>query len=360
MTLVEVIVAVALATILVFLVAQTSVQVQGAISGAQLRQIAAQQARSLFVDFENDVERMIPLPTAPVPFGGIHPIQIERPSGASPYSAQANDPPSLQSAGRYGDKVRLLVTQMYGVASASGVVTQSPYRLFVEYSLDTTVTGTTTSPGSSTAPPNFIPMAGNGLAVGRLRRRIFQKAPAAATSLDPPVPVGPVLVENVVSFEIEWVDSRATDLSSNGAGRAFQVFLAPTDLTSSGTAFCPTGSVTLNGNPPTTTDYTLDSTDATSAQVLTAIPIGGQIMLNTSATAPPTTYLVRRRTAVSNGLVTEVLLADRPFVELTPANPITATAFFPPAVIRLTLLLAFGTGPDAQIAEFTREFPVAR
>src|SRR5438552_18675204 len=68
MTLIELMMSVALATIIVGVVASVTVQVQRTIGAAQMREDIARNARALFTDIETDLSRMIPQTTAAPPF----------------------------------------------------------------------------------------------------------------------------------------------------------------------------------------------------------------------------------------------------------------------------------------------------
>ena len=93
LSLVEILVAIVLATIIVGVVAASSLQVQGAIGIAQMRLVAAAEVRAAFVDIEQDLARMIPAdaPNPPFTYGGAstHPIQLERPQWTAAVPAAA-------------------------------------------------------------------------------------------------------------------------------------------------------------------------------------------------------------------------------------------------------------------------------
>ena len=154
-------------------------------------------------------------------------------------------------------------------------INQRPSRAIIEYSLDWNTAGTT-GPSRRYGPaPRAGPVPNNGLFVGRLRRRVLQQAGADASSqLDTAggaaggtpgalPPIAPILVDRVMSFEVEWVDAKASDLAGI-SGRAPDIYLSPNNTTKDGSAFVLTGSLIVNSDAdahvnhtsPTTTDET--------------------------------------------------------------------------------------------------------
>lgn len=426
LSLVEILVAIALATIIVGVVAASSVQVQNAIGIAQSRLVEAAEVRAMFVEIEQDLARMIPgdAPLAPFTyaqqagFTGIvppptfpagsgatvqvtHPIMLERTGAATGIARQTNDPPDLV---RYGDQIRVFST-------VYDPLNQRPARSLVEYSLDWSATGTTGAVGGTGQQPNYYQLPGNGLYVGRLRRRVLQQAAIATDAQLDTVggtaqgtpgalpPLSPILVDRVVSFQVEWVDAKASDLASSASvgGRSADVYLPPDNKTKDGSAFVLAGQVVVNSDAdahvngvaagPSTTDQTLDPLDPSAGSpdvaLLTAIPVGGEIILFNSdfnrqgTTSPypllPNRYLVRHRHKAGTAAapyVDRVFVNDRVFVERDPPLPpagqtgwkrvVQARAFYPPAVLRVTVVLSFGKGPDSGTARFSRLIPVSR
>jgi len=290
-TLVELLVATALAVVIVGLVAWTSAQVQTAIHKAMVRQDAVRLARMLLDDIERDLDGLVPL---------------ARPTGA------LDQPPlRLELCARgpdegEGDGLTVLTTIRGGDRLRHG---------YVRYAL---------------GEPFELP--GGGPRVAPLLRTT--RVPDAEGD-----DAGPrVLAPAVVAFEIEW------------QGAAGGRFLGRGDEPATLSDFGHSGTV----------DITVDSTGQTAldprrAEFLadaSVVPIGGEVHL-VGGTPPlaPTRVLVRRR--LEHG---EVLVTER----LVDAVGVGASAFAPPPMVRVSLVLPFGAGADLQTATFSRCMAVPR
>lgn len=359
LTLVEVLVAVALGTIVVGIVVSTSVQVQRAIALATMREMAVAQVRGLFVDLEHDIARMIPTVSMPTTFTGFAPIALEGVSAAS----ELDDPSSLE---RFGDKLRVFTSCPHPDPN------QGMMRAIVEYKLDEkAVTG-------GGAPPEFRSAPGGWLKVGRLRRHIQRAVIISDAANKVYTEAGPnylatatgakysgalsqpVLVDNVISFQLRYVpgttppEKAGDTLSAVDDFDAAATALSPT--TADGTEFLLQGNVEVK-------ELTALPKDAGATKLLTGVPIGSEILLFLKPSSNRATpYLVRQK--VLDGSTppqaTAVYLNDRPYSELGAGQPIPAKAFLPPAMIRVTIMVAFGRGPESETARFSRNIPVSR
>lgn len=353
LTLVEVLVAVSLGVVVVGIVVSTSVQVQKAISLAQTRELAAAQVRGLFVDLEHDLARMIPTVSMPTQFSGDAPLQIERGTSSAP-----SDPAPVD---RFADRLRLFTSIPHpdpNPLGASPAPDRTMMRSIIEYRMDTGGTG---------GAVDLKQVPGGWYSVGRLRRHILKSViisdPAAKvyTESGPdylkfgsneykgPLSM-PVLVDNVVSFQVTWVDGASTDIGSSSS-RSNDVFLDPDGDTATGARFLLEGNCTI-------AEQTATGSDAGATKLFGAIPIGGEVLMyiglpDTDPNAKPTPFLVRQKVGGA------IKLNDRPIIE--PAGKtVKAKAFIPPAMIKATLIVSFGTGIESETARFSRVIPVTR
>jgi hypothetical protein len=368
MTLVETLVAVALGVVIVGLVAGVSTQIQSAIATSQANMLAVAEIRAAYSDLEQDLANITRADAPNPPFAGEHPLMLQT-LGA--LGAQTNDPTGLV---RYGDSLRVFAS-IYATDPTTLAMTKK--QALIEYALDPGSGFSSNTPGTNA--PSFVPLPGNGISVSRLRRRILKQAsiapppPPATLSLDTlstSLDAFPVFVNNVVSFQVEWVDPRTTDVNP-AAG-----FQAPTSTTATGAQFSLTGSVYINNGAntasttaPSSSDETADSVSGSADTLLTYIPVGGEITLSNSDFTGPTKYLVRSKVPPASPTAptppityTRVLLNDHVYVERQPSNPknpVTATAFLPPGMIRVSIIVAVGLGPNAGTARFSRVFSIA-
>ncbi|MEZ0228480.1 MAG: type II secretion system protein J [Planctomycetota bacterium] len=327
-TLVELLVAIFMATLLIGAIAGTSIQVQETINTTLQRELAAQQARSLFRDIETDLSRMIPCAQAPAPFansvrnGGSpqRPIEIER---VDPTSIPANADPAPLPEPRRADRMRVFT-------SFDG--TQAAQQQVAEYLLDQ-------QGGTSGGTPNFQMPPGNGYWSGRLRRQVWKcQPPEPGKSYPDP---GPICVDNVVSFQLDWTDPKA-DATIPG-------FQPPTAQTSTGDEFVRAGTFAIS-------EFVLNASDQGAQKLLGALPIGGQVWL-VDPTAPVTDpgfgILIRHKNG-SGSNIPSALVNDR----IDPKTGLKGSALLPPSLIRVTLVLAWGKGQKAETGRFVRSFRV--
>jgi prepilin-type N-terminal cleavage/methylation domain-containing protein len=371
LTLVEVLVTVALSAILIALVVAIAGQVQSAVGLSSARLVAVEQVRGLFDDLTQDIARIIPAPDGapnppfapqsgqsyPYPAVGLRRISF---TSSLPYEPAA---PWPLPEGRCADTFQVFST-MSDTSKTPSVIA----RAVIRYNMD---------PAASTAPgaPQLVTPAGGGPAVGRLRRhQVLLADPGAATATAEPF-APPVLVDNVLSFQIEYLDGRGLDTLSS-AGRSVDIFKTPD------TADTDNGGVnTVNGNaftlrdPSTGNDATvlldsgllgprLTAVDDRVSALLPFIPIGAPVFVQVSAPPdPPQSFLVRGPRPLIQGDNGKncVFLNDRPINQNTSATtPIAVKAFLPPAAVRFTIVVLFGKGPENESARFVRVIPLPR
>lgn len=325
LTLVELLVAIFLATLVIGAIAGTSIQVQETINATLTRELGAQQARALFRDIETDLARLVPCTQAPAPFNQDvrnagapqRPIALER---VDPTSVPANADPAPLPEPRRADRLRIFTTFDGQTATQQQVV---------EYLLDQQGSGPLLQ-----SPP------GSGYWSGRLRRQVWKCAPpdTGKTYPDP----GPICVEKVVSFQLDWVDTKADAIAPS--------FQAPTAATSSGDEFAREGVFAIS-------DFQVSASDAGAQKLLGALPIGGELRLADPAVPndPGVPVLVRRKNG-AGPTVPSVLVNDR----LDAKAGLKGSAFLPPSLVRVTLVLAWGKGQKSETGRFVRSFPVSR
>lgn len=302
-TLVELLVSIALATIIVGVVAAVSSQAQRAVALAGLREDAARTALAILNDIERDLSGLLPATTAPPPFSRARVLELE---AIDPRPAPARD------------RLRVLTTVRSPDGGADLV------RGFAEWGLG----------------PRVVDDAG-GPDTGPLSRQIVSWArPGDATPTTGPLPT--ILATNVVSFELEW------------QGQDGQ-FLAPDASTRAGQGFVLEGTVDVT-QPATGT--LLTATSGTGA-ALDALPIGAELALRQPA-GPPLRLLVRRRPGPGTALVNDRYTPPPAAVAGDPPPPVAWSAFRGPLALRVTIVLPFGRGPEAGTARFSRTFQVPR
>jgi hypothetical protein len=330
LTLIELLVAIFMATLLIGAIAGVSIQVQDTINVTVARELAAQQARAVFRDMETDISRMIPCAQAPVPFdkdvrttnagGPQRPLALERvvpttiPGGA--------DPAPLQEP-RRADRLRVF-TSFDGQTASQ--------RQLVEYLLDQ-------QGGTSGGTPLFQMPPGNGYWVGRLRRQVWKCVPpdTGKTYPDP----GPICADNVVSFQIDWVDTKAD--------ATIPSFQPPTNATSTGDEFVRGGTFSIS-------EFLLSATDQGAQRLLGALPIGGEVWLvdpTAIVTDPGFGILVRHKNGTGS-TIPSALVNDR----IDPKTGLKGSAFLPPSLVRVTLVLSWGKGQKSETGRFVRAFPI--
>ncbi len=406
MTLVEIIVAVGLSVFLVAVIALTVTQAQTAMDGASYRQATTSQVRSLFADIERDLNNMIPCTQ------GAAPLNQDARNGANPQL-----PLSLESPGTTGPNQPLDVLRLYTAVDVNGNQTRG----VVEYSFDgyPNPPVLVTPPGGS--PQYAAPGAGlpAPMQLARLRRHLLAYVnpyvPGAVVTEggpNPPAPTGvfagqpllpntqdpgtgqplppPVILDNVIGITIRFLP-RTPSLSQNlnpnapyggpipaGGGEleSYQLgWQAPNNQTQFGTQFVVTGTFDLGPAAAQTADpatgpYGMRATDAPGKQLLAALPVGSQLMLPVGPPVPPalTPFLVpfniRGVTLTEAGadpqgnpitLVDNVILNQR-IDTLLPGQKVSA--FMPPQMIQVTIIVPFGRGPDVQTVRFSRVFAV--
>lgn len=321
LTLVELLVAMFLATLVIAAIAGTSIQVQETINTTSARELATQQARALFRDIENDLSRMIPCAQAPPPFdqdvryAGFpqRPLELELVQG--PTVLLPGEFAAL-TCPRRADRIRIF-------CSFDGQT--APQQEVVEYIFDQNGTA-----ASWSSPP------GGGYAVGRLRRKVWKCQP-----LDPGQTVpdpGPVLCDNVAAFFVNWLDAAA-----DGP----QGFLDPDAMTTVGAAFVRQGTFSVD-------QFTVTAADPAATALIAAIPVGGELRLTDPniPNDPGTSVLVRHKFPAP----TAVLVNER----LDTKSGLTGTTFLPPTIVRVTLELTWGKGQKAETGRFVRAFQCPR
>ncbi len=328
LTLVELLVAIFMATLLIGAIAGTSIQVQDTINTTMQRELAAQQARALFRDIETDLSRMIPCAQAPAPFaqsvrnggGPQRPIELER---FDPTTVPAGADPAPLPEPRRADRMRVF-TSFDGQTAAQ--------QQLAEYLIDQ-------QGGTSGGTPIFQSPPGSGYWVGRLRRQVWRCQPpdSGKTYPDP----GPICVDNVVSFQLDWTDPKADATIPN--------FQPPTAATSSGDEFVRQGTFSI-------AEFVLTATDQGGQKLLGALPIGGQVWLvdpTAVVTDPGFGILIRHKNGTGSN-IPSALVNDR----IDPKSGLKGSAFLPPSLIRVTLVLSWGKGQKSETGRFVRIFRV--
>jgi hypothetical protein len=397
MTLVEIIIAVGLSVFLVAVIALTVTQAQTAMDGANYRQATTSQVRSLFADIERDLHNMIPCSQ------GLAPLAQDARSGGNPQL-----PLSLESPSTTG-LMTLDVLRVYTGIDVNGTQTRG----VVEYSFDGYPAGPNlvNQPGGGpqvarlrrhilayTNPYTVPPYAaGPGTAVtetGPNPPAPPAGQPALPNTQDPgtgqPLPP-PVLLDNCLSITIQFLPrntSVSQTLNANapyagpipangGELETYQLgWQRPDNSTQYGARFVLTGTFDIGPAAAQTADpatgpFGMRATDVPGKQLLSALPVGSTLLLPVGPPIPPAVkpFLVpmniRGITLTEAGvdpatnipitLVDNVLLNQR-IDTLLPAQQVSA--FLPPQLIQITIVVPFGRGPDAQQARFSRVFAV--
>jgi type II secretory pathway component PulJ len=374
LTLVETLVAVALGMIIIGICISTSIQIQRAINIAQRRELATRQLRAFYNDLENDLTNCVPFATPPSPFLATdNPLTLVHVDSGP----QAGDPAPLD---RFSDVLTVLTALTD--PSRPDPTTGQPANVHgvVQYQLEPQV-------GTGVQPTLYTTQPEGGVSTSRLQRAILRRAllvPGAAletrvplTATSPPPPF--VYVDNVVSFQLEYIDSRSgTVPPGNPTGLVLQadgvdIFQTPGPPTETGFNATATGErfvvksllsagggVTINS--PSLPNSPTNGTAATCAdpRFLTSVPIGGQMQLTVLPGDPAVTFTVRKHFTDAVGNIGSYL-ADRPVLANGAATAtLDATAVLLPTVVRATVIVAFGAGENAETARFTREIAVAR
>jgi prepilin-type N-terminal cleavage/methylation domain-containing protein len=299
-SLVELLVAVALSTLIVGILASVSIQTQRAISVTSARDDAARAATAALDDIERDLQALLPAVAAPVPFS---------PAAGPPERTlrlEALDPRPASPR----DRLRLLTTVV--APDGSGVHARG----LVEWSLDERTPDPAGGPDTGVLCRRIVSWVGGG---------------GTATTGGPPASV---IAPRVLSFTVEWQ-------------RPDGVYAAPDGATSTGDAFVRTGQVAItNAGGQGTLVTALSGSEA----ALDAVPIGGELALE-RATGPPLRLLVRRRPAPG-----KALLNDR----VDDAPSVRFGMFQGPTALRVSIVVPFGRGPDAGVATFSRTMSVTR
>lgn len=302
-TLVELLVAVALATIIVGILAAVSIQAQRAIAVAALREDAARTAIAILGDVERDVAALVPASTLPTPF----------PTTQRVLEIEALDPTTPR------DRLRLFTT-VRAPEPDPATGKHDLVRGLVEWQLSPRVSDPALGPD-----------------VGVLTRQIvtWARAGDAAVTAGPAPP--PAIATQVVSFQVEWQDSTA-----NGQ------YKGPDATTANGALFVRDGTMSITNGPNGTV-----GTATTGAADLDALPIGAELALLRPSGAPVLVLIRKRPPPPASG---QVLFNDR----LPDQTGVPFTAFRGPPALRVTVVVPFGRGPEAGTARFSRTFPVPR
>lgn len=318
-TLVELIVAIALATIIVGILASVSIQTQRAIAVSSMREDASRIAIGILGDVERDVAGMLPISTAPTPFAATErALQLEMIEAAA------------TTGGPRRDRLRVFTT-IRAPDGAGDLV-----RAVVEWKLQ----------------PRVVDES-KGDARGVLTRQVdkWARAGDAATTDGPRLPVpdrtpnnldgSPVIGTDVVSFEVEWQDAAANGEYKPAGAAGSNI--------ADGSLWVRDGTVDI------TNDVTGTMATATvGAADLEALPIGAEMGLELP-TGERVRMLVRRKVPpVGSG---KVLLHDRITKD---QSGVRFNAFRGPPALRVTVVVPFGMGPDSGTARFSRTFPVPR
>lgn len=293
-TLVELLIAVALATLIVGILAAVSVQTQRTITITTARDDAARDATAALDDLERDLQALLPAVQAPAPFEPERTLQLE---------AVAGRPATPR------DRLRALTT-IRAPDGGDGYV-----RALVEWSLS-----------------ERTPDPAGGPDAGVLERRIiaWARPGETATVEGPPATI---MSPRVIGFTVEWQQPDGT-------------YAPPDDGSRTGSRFVRTGVVRVTSSEAGTA---VTATGDDAAQ-LDAIPIGAEVALTLPTGV--VRLLLRRRPGPGTAL-----LNDR--VE-DPGVDVPFGVFLGPPAIRVTLLVPFGAGPDAQVATVSRTISVAR
>ena len=401
LTLVEVLVVAALSVILIGLMVAVTGQVQSAVNISSNRLLAFQQFRAIADNMEMDLGRIIPVPDgAPAPFANEPPIALTRNGALIPpeastsggYSAVSapGDPPGFLS--RCADSLQVFAAVSDTYKSASNPNPPCMAQAVVRYEMD----GTYGTGGQVT--PQWSQPPGGGPKVGHVRRHLLKILDPGAGALtleatpganNPGAnPYPPALADNVISFQLDWLDGRTRDAIKTG-GKSSDIFLPPDPpnsapfnasgplagrSTSNGTLFCYKGQATVAptvymASPNDGQDGPrIIGADPSSDEFLSLIPVGGDIELIPPALPPPSPVFPPVRFAVRGPAASPpvkdisghavALLNDR---TLLPAGTtVTARTMIPPAAVRLTMVFLFGYGPENQTARFVRVLPVSR
>ncbi|RMG07343.1 MAG: hypothetical protein D6731_23940 [Planctomycetota bacterium] len=302
-TLVELLVAIGIGLVLIAAVAAITQQVQRSISDSTRREDAVRYARVVLGDIERDVANLVGAAQAPDPFtGNVLEIEAVEPRG---------------SGNPARDRLRLFtVVRVPGGGAAAGALGRG----FVEYSLE-----------------DLRPDPGGGPPRGTLHRRILEytgpgdTAPVAAS-------VDSLVADDVISFQVEWLDASGT-------------YRQPSGATADGSAFSQLGKLDIVQDPGGlgTRAKAASAAPGQAAAILTQTPIGGELLLiRPGLGTAPVRVLVRRR------LGAEVLLNER----LPDMSGVEVRRFAGPVLLRVTLTLVVGRGGDAQTARFSKTIAV--
>ncbi|MEZ0227771.1 MAG: hypothetical protein ACAI25_04045, partial [Planctomycetota bacterium] len=181
--------------------------------------------------------------------------------------------------------------------------------------------------------------------------------PQAGINVQPPI-----LMDNVVSFQLDYLDGRSLDHITTG-GRSTDDFKAPTDATKTGAEFILDGTATLDCGLLGPRAVAVDNAANDGFPFL---PIGGPVLLRlkpaSAGPSLPQMFLVRGKAQDPGTGKNMIFLSDRPIQE--DGNPgvdaLRVKSFMPPAAIRLTVVILFGKGPENETARFVRVLPVPR
>jgi type II secretory pathway pseudopilin PulG len=174
---------------------------------------------------------------------------------------------------------------------------------------------------------------GGGPLVGSLRRSVLLPGESGDGRVLP-------LDGQLVAFKVEL----------QGRDGAFR---DPDDDTATGEPFAALGKVDVAITP--SGEVEVSGNDAGGRNLLLQVPIGAELQLSGAGLPAPRRTLVRKRSDVSPA-DPRVLVTDR----LEPLSAASVSRFQPPEQLRVTLVLAFGKGPDQGTATFSRNLAVPR
>jgi hypothetical protein len=382
-------VAISLSMVLIEIAAMTSTQVQESVRTLRFRSDVVAPIGPTFFQLEQDLKHLVAFNVPPSPFlKGLVPIAFDSPTIAP----LPGDPPAPFV--RKADVLTLVTTTPQG------------WREVVEYCLEQGegmgVGGPLYSPwtpGTST----WTAPAGGGLQTSRLLRRVvYAAAPGGALAADTKYPlpttlqiagvggqslgtvVSPqVLLDNVLSFQLSYIPATGTEYQNvvaapkpgvpnpqvlfqgqlgiagltavaiGGPGSPDSKFLAslpvgtPIELAVNADAGGTTSSwaqpTTIayarraSGAPPATTVNDVTQVELTERVVVSpAIPWHGFTVVN----------------PYQNGGHTQIYPPGRPPKTAAPVQTVNARAFAPPRAVGVTLVVRYGSGPDAPLATF--------